>query len=123
MHKTVFTLATLALTANALPAQERSRERDAFNWAGQVPAGRWIYVRNLNGEIRVEPATGNRVEVTATKSWRRGNPEDVRIEVKKFGPGEQDVVICAIWNEDGECDEQGYRSSGSRRRNNRNNDV
>ena len=120
----LLSLTALALitTAPALPAQERSRETDAFRWAGQIPAGRWIYVRNLNGEIRVEPSTGNQVEVTAMKSWRRGDPGDVRIEVKKYGPGEQDVIICALWSEDSYCDEEGYRHRNSGR-NRRDNDV
>lgn len=118
----VATVLGLTTTSIALPAQERSRERDAFRWAGQIPAGRWITVRNLNGEIRVEPATGNQVEVTATKSWRRGDPADVRIEVKKYGPGDQDVVICALWSEESYCDEGGYRHRNSGR-NRRDNDV
>jgi hypothetical protein len=110
-------MATIAAT---LPAQERSR--DTFNWNGQIPAGRWITVRNLNGEIRVEPSTSNRVEVTAIKSWRRGDPADVRIEVKKYGPGDQDVLLCALWSDDAYCDEDGYRHRGSGR-NRRDNDV
>jgi hypothetical protein len=110
----------LATISTALPAQERSRT--TWNWEGVVPAGRWITVRNLNGEIRVEPATGNRVEVIATKTWRRGDPADVRIEVKKYGPGDQDVVICALWNEGSYCDEEGYHGHSSGRRN-RDNDV
>jgi hypothetical protein len=122
IRRTLLALAGIALTTASLSAQERSRERDAFNWAGQIPAGRWIYVRNLNGEIRVEPSTSNRVEVTAIKTWRRGDPADVRIEVKKYGPGEQDVVICALWSEESHCDEQGYRHRNSGR-NRRDNDV
>jgi hypothetical protein len=119
----LFALPALALIATPGLAQERSRERDSFQWAGQIPAGRWIYVRNLNGAIRVEPTTGNRVEVTAIKSWRRGDPADVRIEVKKYGPGEQDVVICALWHEEAYCDESGYRHPRSSGRSRRDNDV
>jgi hypothetical protein len=121
MHKIVLSFAAVALLATPALSQEPSRERD-FQWAGQIPAGRWIYVRNLNGDIRVEPTSGDRVEVTAVKSWRRGNPADVRIEVKKYGPGDQDVLICAFWSEDAYCDENGYRSRGSGR-NRRDNDV
>jgi hypothetical protein len=122
LRQTLFALPALLLLATSASSQERSRERDAFNWAGQIPAGRWITVRNLNGEIRVEPTTGNRVEVTATKSWRRGDPADVRIEVKKYGPGEEDVLICALWSEESYCDERGYRQRGSGR-SRRDNDV
>jgi hypothetical protein len=118
-----FLLALAAIAVLAPPAlsQDRSRERD-FQWSGNIPAGRWIYLRNLNGDIRVEPTTGNQVEVTATKTWRRGDPADVRIEVKKYGPGEQDVIICALWSADSYCDESGYRHRNTGR-NRRDNDV
>lgn len=106
-------IAALALTliAPAAGAQQRTSDRD-FSWDGRVTNGRWLYVRNLNGSIRVERATGDRAEVTAVKRWRRGNPEDVRIETRRIGGDEGDVIICAFWNENASCDEDGYRSRG-----------
>ena len=65
---------TLATTAGA---QQRANDRD-FSWDGRVTNGHWLYVRNLNGSIRVDKATGDRAEVTATKRYRRGNPEEER---------------------------------------------
>src|SRR5690606_34794426 len=41
----------------------------------------------------------------------------------QVGSGSQDVLVCALWNENSECDEQGYRSRGNNRSRNRNNDV
>jgi hypothetical protein len=120
MQRLLFALT--ALTVITTPALSQERSRDTFNWSGRVPPGRWVQLRNINGEIRVEPATGDQVQVTATKTWRRGNPEDVRITVNKFGPGEQDVIICALWSETAVCDESGYRDRGSGR-NRRDNDV
>src|SRR3712207_3431917 len=122
MQRTLSALLALGLTATLAAAQE-PRSRDTFNWSGRVPAGRWIQVRNINGEIRVEPATGDQVQVTAVKTWRRGDPEDVRIEVKKVGPGDEDVIICALWSPEAYCDERGYHSPSSGRRNRRDNDV
>jgi hypothetical protein len=116
-------VSAIALLA-ALPgagAQERQSARD-FRWDGAVTSGRWVYVRNLNGAIRVERAAGNRVEVTGEKTWRRGDPASVRIEVTRAGPGDQDVLICALWFDDTDCDEGGYRTRGNNRWN-RNNDV
>jgi len=78
-----------------------------------VPNGRWIYLRNVNGEVRVERGTGDRVQVTATKRWRRGDPNDVRITTEKAGDGES-VVVCALYNENTSCDEDGYHGSGRR---------
>jgi hypothetical protein len=111
-------LAALALAPSARAQQERRAENDAFTWAGRIPDGRWIKVRNLSGAITVEPSTGDRVEVTATKKWRRSDPETVRFEVQKFGPNEESVVICALWGDRSSCDENDYESRGVR-----NNDV
>jgi hypothetical protein len=105
----------LLLTALALPAAGQGRQSDAFNWSGRIPAGRWIRIRNLSGSITVGAASGDNVEVIATKRWRRGDPNDVRIETKKFGPGDENVLICALWFDNSSCDEHGSESRGNRR--------
>lgn len=122
-----------------LHAQDRDRDRDRdrqssdlqssdrdFKWDGPISSGRWIYARNLNGSVRVEKATGSRLEVSAVKRWRRGNPEDVAVDVKRVGSGEGDILVCAMWRDvTEECDEDGYRTQDRRRdrdRWNRNND-
>ena len=115
--------ATLALTVTAIAgAQERERgssDRD-FRWDGNISSGRWVYARNLNGSIKVERATGSRLEVTAVKRWRRGNPEDVKVEVTRVGSGEGDVLVCAMWRDLTEdCDERGYRTQNNRNRRDR----
>ena len=114
-------LAGLALTAPA-PAPGQARQSgDAFNWSGRIPVGGWIRIKNMNGGITVDQASGDQVEVTATKRWRRGDPSVVRFETKKFGPGGENVVICALWGERSSCDEKNYESHGDRAT--RNNDV
>lgn len=112
----------LAVIATAGSAQQRSSERD-FSWDGRISSGHWLYVRNLNGAIRVERASGDRAEVTAVKRWRRGNPEDVRIEARRLGGDDGDAIICAFWTENASCDEDGYRSHGDDDRRHRNNDT
>jgi hypothetical protein len=114
-------LMLVAPHADAQQSSRRERQRDTtFRWTGSIPRGQWLRVRNLNGEITVEAASGNQVEVTAVKSWRRGDAEDVRIETQKDGSS---VTVCAIWF-DATCDEDGYHSEGrDRDGENRNNDV
>ncbi|MFL5575981.1 MAG: DUF4097 family beta strand repeat-containing protein [Gemmatimonadaceae bacterium] len=109
-RRTALALAA-ALAAAALPATPAAAQqgRPDFTWQGTVPADGWLRVKNLNGAMRVEPASGDRIEVTATKRWRRGDPDDVRIETTKVRGG-QDVLICALWGEDSSCDEDGYHS-------------
>lgn len=114
-------IALVAITTTA-GAQQRSTSRD-FSWDGRVSSGHWLYVRNLNGAVRVERASGDRAEVTAVKRWRRGNPEDVRIETRRLGGDDGDVIICAFWSENASCDEDGYRSRGDHTRRGRDNDT
>lgn len=116
----------IVTTMAAMPAfaQVREQSENAFTWNGRIPAGRWIRVQNLNGGITVGTASGDNVEITATKRWRRGDPEVVRFETSKFGPNDENILICALWGERTTCDEGGYRSSrNNRERGTRNNDV
>lgn len=103
-------------------AAQRSAERD-FTWSGKIPQGRWITVHNLNGTVEVSPGTSDKVEVTATKHVRRGDPDYVRFEVRKFGPSGQDVSICALWGENSDCDEDGYHGRNNSGRGSRDNEV
>lgn len=114
------TLRLLAVAGGLLPAtslaQGSQSDRD-FRWDGSISSGRWVYARNLNGSVRVERASGNRLEVTGVKRWRRGNPEDVRVEVTRVGSGDGDVLVCVLWRDiTEECNESGYRSQNNRRR-------
>lgn len=109
-------LALLALAIQAPPALSQGAD---FSWDGQMEPGSWLYIRNLNGPVRVEAASGDRAEVRAVKrEGRRGDPEDVRIEMRNVSGG--GVIICAFWSENVTCDEDGYRSrrGGDRNRNN-----
>jgi hypothetical protein len=91
-------------------AQEARSSDTSFTWSGTVQAERWVYVRNLNGSVRVEAGTGSKVEVRAEKRWRRGSPADVKITVRQVGSGGGDLLVCALWNDRSTCDEDGYHS-------------
>lgn len=118
MRRSVLALLSLGVIGAAPLGAQRQTEQNAFTWAGRVPTGHWIRVRNLSGEITVTASNSDRVEVTATKQWRRSDPQSVRFEVRKFGANDEDVLICAIWTDRTDCDERGYESH-----NVRNNDV
>jgi hypothetical protein len=108
----------LLLAPAALSAQERQSER-AFTLSERVPAGKWLRVRNVSGEVHVRASSSDRVEITATKNWRRGDPKSVRIESRKSSDGS--ILVCAFWTENATCSENGYRSNNEGR--SRNNDV
>jgi hypothetical protein len=94
-----------------------------FHWNGRIAPGNWIRVQNLNGGITVGASGGDNVEVTATKHWRRGDPSVVRFETKKYGAGDENVMICALWGERASCGTHGYDSNDDDRRTRDNNDV
>ncbi len=102
-------LCPISFLPTAAQAQVRL-EREAFTWAGRVPEGRWITLRNLRGNIEVTRGSGDKVEVIATRRTRRGDPDYVRFEVKKYGDAGEDVLICALWGETSGCSESMYRS-------------
>lgn len=116
-----------AVVAGALlvgaTAAAHAQGSTAWNWTGQLGEGRTVYLRNINGDVRIELGSGNTVEVRAEKRWRRGDPDDVRIEARMTGSGAGDVLICALWFERATCDEDGYRGNSDRSRRDRHNDV
>ncbi|MEO6528040.1 MAG: hypothetical protein ABIP93_15575 [Gemmatimonadaceae bacterium] len=121
-HRPCAALAALVLLAApaALAAQDRQREK-AFSFNERVPAGEWVRVRNVNGEIRVGSSSSDRVEIVGTKSWRRGDPSAVRIESRKTGDG--GILVCVFYTENASCSESGYQSRNEGRNRNNNNDV
>ena len=80
-------LAFAAAAAATLEAQD-------FTWKGQIAAGRTLEVRGINGDVRARAATGNQIEVTAVKSSRRSDPDEVEIKVIEHAGG---VLICALY--------------------------
>ncbi len=121
-------LGALAMLSLSVQAQSRDRDRDrdrdsdqrqdnTFNWAGVIPNGKRIIIKDINGGIDVVHSSSGKVEVTADKRWRRGNPDDVRIEQQKIG---EDVLVCALWGDASRCDENGMHSSRNNKWNDRN---
>jgi len=84
-----------------------------WTWQGEVPAGQWARIRNLNGAIKVESAPGDELRVVAIKRWNRGNPDHVRIVTNKRD-SDGDVTICALWGRGARCAEDGYKSRNKR---------
>jgi len=67
---------------------------DAFRWKGQVPAGKLVEIRGVNGSIRAEPASGEEVEVVAYKSGQVYESAGVEVRVVEHNGG---VTICAMY--------------------------
>ena len=85
-----------ALAVFAMPGLEGVRApsvQEEMRWHGWVPGGQVVEINNVNGNVRAEPASGDEIEVIATK---RGtdNPDEVSIEVVEHKGG---VTICAVY--------------------------
>lgn len=87
-----------------------------FHWTGSIPAGQTLEIKGVNGSIRAERSTGGQIEVNATRSGNRNDPNEVRIDVIPHGGG---VTICSVYP--GENNSCGPGNSG--KMNVRNNDV
>ena len=120
MTRTTALLAALALAAaSSTPAAAQDRDRDTrdsrdralgdpdFTWSGKIARGSWIRVHTSKGRVRVEPGTGESVEVTGRKRSRWGDSEEIAFEVVKDG---DNVTICALYEDSSDCDREGIRT-------------
>lgn len=91
MRLTAFRCAAVALL---LPATLAAQSSDTWRWRGTLDAGRSLEIRNINGRIAAEPASGREIEIVATKTARKGSVADVELRVETHDGG---VVVCALW--------------------------
>jgi hypothetical protein len=107
----------VAVAASSLAAPLTAQD---WNWRGRVASNQWLEIKGVNGSIRAVASSGSEVEVVATKSSEKSDPDDVALEVIEHAGG---VTICAVYpaprnKEPNEC-EVGDRW----RSNTQNNDV
>ena len=102
-------LVAVCVLSSSAAAQLQGRDGTRFTWSERISAGQWIRVYGNNGRIQVSESTGDAVEVVGEKDLRRGRPEDIAFEVRRAGDG---VTICAIIDEDDDCDDNGVRNRG-----------
>jgi Putative adhesin len=81
-------------TAHDANASKSQQSETDFRWQGQIAHGRAIEIKGLHGNIRAEAATGDEVEVVATKTSAGSNPNKVQIKVLEHADG---VTICAVY--------------------------
>lgn len=81
-------------TGTDLAPQDPVDRQERWTWRGQIPAGRTLEIRGINGTISAEPARGDVAEVVAEKHGDDDDPRQVRIEVVEHEGG---VTICAVY--------------------------
>jgi len=104
-----------AIVAVTTPANAQNDDYDngpyhydsTFTSKQQIGAGGTIRLQNVNGSIDVDASDNGTTTVSAVKSWRRGDPADVRILVE---PSSNGVTVCALWSDEKNCSDHGSRS-------------
>ncbi len=113
--------ATLAATAGAQQAEGNTTTRNRFEWSGTVPKGGWIRVKNLNGRINVREASGGTARIVGVKDVRRGDSTFVTFYSEQLAGG--GILVCALWGDNAECDEDSYRTNNNNRDGGRRNET
>jgi DUF4097 and DUF4098 domain-containing protein YvlB len=107
------------LTVAAIAPLQALAVDGAFHWTGRLGAGQEIEIKNINGAVRAEYTDAGDVQVDATKSAKRSDPNSVQIEAVPHGGG---VTICAVYpSVEGRSNECKPGNEG--RMNTRDNDV
>ncbi len=117
--------AACALAVGATPLlaqQDLGRDGTSWHWDGAVPSGGSLRLFNVNGALRFTASPDGSVHVQAEKHVHSGgDPRTVHYAVVRDG---NNLVICALWNDDATCDAEGMHSrdrdwndGGDRRRN------
>ena len=115
MYKHVLPSVTL-LTLLAIPVCDLVAQD--FEWKGSIRQGDHVEVVGVLGDVTAVASNGNEVEVTAIiREHRRGNAEDIDIEVIEHGGG---VTICAMYPTPRRADRDNECRPDGRTRNNTN---
>ena len=115
-HRSLWLVPAMALLLSGyLVAQDQGRE---FHWSGTLAAEKIVEIKNINGTIAADAASGDQIEVTAVKSGP--DADKVKIEVV---PSAEGITFCAIYpgvlfGTSGSCEPGGHWHSSNIRGNN-----
>ena len=92
-------LAVIASLVVAAPQTIHGQQlqSDTSSWSDRIPSGGTLSISNFNGHVRVESGDVDEVQVTVIKSWRTGDPDAVSFDIRRYGAGDRNVLICANW--------------------------
>lgn len=107
MRSIRFALSLAALIPTLGSAQVLGRDAEVFTRTESVARGEWFRFFAPIGDITVTEGTGTQVELRAEKILRNGRATDIAFRLQRSGDG---VTICAIFEDDDECTEEGLRS-------------
>ena len=105
-------LSLAALLPSLAAGQILGRDAEVFTRTEAIARGEWFRFYGPIGDVTVTEGTGTQVEFRAEKILRSGRVTDIAFELRRTGEG---VTICAVFEDDDECSDDGLRSD--RRRN------
>lgn len=109
MHRSAL---VLSLAAAPLVAQQPAAD---FRWEKSLPAGSFVSLHNLNGDIKVTPSTSGKIEIVGIKRGDRSDFPDITIEIVESSRG---ITACSMFRDaDMECNDRGFQVHNTRRRN------
>jgi hypothetical protein len=100
-------LPLVALVPSLAAAQILGRDAEVFTRTEQVARGEWFRFFAPIGDVTVTEGTGTQVELRAEKILRNGRVTDIAFVLRRTGEG---VTICAIFDDNDECSDEGLRS-------------
>jgi len=86
----IFALVSAAFAQKSVEGAVGSER--TFHWQGKLAPDQTVAVMNVTGSIKAEPATGDQLEITATKSGM--DADEVRVELIQNSEG---VTVCALF--------------------------
>jgi hypothetical protein len=84
--------AAITLLAGALTASAQNTA--TFEWQGEIQQGLTLEIRNINGDIRAEAATGPLTEILVRIAGTRPSPDSVKIDIVPHAGG---LIACTIY--------------------------
>jgi hypothetical protein len=85
------TLAAFASVAIVAPLSAAASEPSEYDWSGPLARGATIEIKNPSGDIFVQRAEGNQVEIRALRSAANGNPDSIEIRTLRTG---NTLLVC-----------------------------
>jgi Toastrack DUF4097 len=116
--KRAIRMAMIALLGSLLAAGTAQAQN--FNWRGRIGSGKELEIKGINGDIHAVAASGNEVRVSAVKTGRKSDPDDVEIKVIEHDDG---ITICSVYPAARRAEPNECRHGSGGRMNVRNNDV
>src|SRR5688500_20124920 len=104
-------LSLAALLPSLAAGQILGRDAEVFTRTEAVARGEWFRFYGPIGDVTVTEGTGTQVEFRAQKILRSGRVTDIAFELRRTGEG---VTICAVFEDDDECTDDGLRSDRGR---------